>query len=103
MGFEIRQYRSKSHYFFLEVGGALGGDVDGYAEVLLGAGCRLKIAERVFASAGLSAGAAGGGRVETGGGAVARGTASLDFRVGTHLSAGLEGGYLWAPVVTFPH
>ncbi|BCR05007.1 hypothetical protein DESUT3_20760 [Desulfuromonas versatilis] len=98
VGFEYRRYISRHGYLLAEFGGALGGSADGYAEVLFGAGHRFSLEEERGPEAALSlaVGGAGGGAVDTGGGAVGRAGLSLGWRFTPSFAAGLEGGYFSA-------
>ncbi len=87
-------------YAKAELGMAAGGDVPGYVQALLGLGLRSPLVmDSVDWRAELLAGAAGGGRVDTGGGLL------LGARAGIETSAGVDsdwrlrltGGYAVAP------
>jgi hypothetical protein len=93
VGFEYRQHLDAHRYFFVEAAGAVGGQYDGYAELLAGAGYRVPLlSPRLQLSASLAAGGAGGGQVDTGGGLVAKASVGLDYDLTSSLKLGLEGG-----------
>ncbi len=93
VGFEYRRHLDAHRYFFVETAGAMGGQSDGFAELLAGAGYRVPLlSQRVHLSASLAAGGAGGGQVDTGGGLVAKARAGLDYDLTPALKLGLEAG-----------
>lgn len=68
LGFEWRQWLSPHHFALFETAGALGGEADGFAEIYGGAGVGTDWRPGWTAYGSASIGAAGGGRVDTGGG-----------------------------------
>lgn len=93
IGFEYRRHVDAHRYYFVETAGAMGGQSDGYAELLGGAGYRVPLlSQRLHLSASLAAGGAGGGQVDTGGGLVAKARVGLDYNFTHSLKLGLEGG-----------
>lgn len=93
VGFEYRRHLDAHRYFFVETAGAMGGQSDGFAELLAGAGYRVPLmSRRLHLSASLAAGGAGGGQVDTGGGLVAKARVGLDYDLTPSLKLGLEGG-----------
>ncbi|MCW8993763.1 MAG: hypothetical protein OQL07_11220 [Gammaproteobacteria bacterium] len=92
VGFEYRRYGDGGGYLFAETAGALGGDSDGFAELLAGAGYRLGLSERLSALGALSAGGAGGGQVDTEGGLVGKARLGLEYLLLPDLKLGLEAG-----------
>jgi hypothetical protein len=93
VGFEYRQHLDAHRYFFVETAGATGGQSDGYAELLAGAGYRIPVFNpHLQLSASLAAGGAGGGQVDTGGGVVGKARIGLDYDFTPSLKLGLEGG-----------
>lgn len=93
IGFEYRRHVDAHRYYFVETAGAIGGQSDGYAELLAGAGYRVPLlSQRLHLSASLAAGGAGGGQVDTGGGLVAKARVGLDYDLTPSLKLGLEGG-----------
>jgi len=95
VGFEYRRHLDAHRYFFVETAGAMGGQSDGFAELLGGAGVRFALpGRRLHASASLAAGAAGGGKVDTGGGLVGKARVGLDYDLTPTLKLGVEAGRL---------
>jgi hypothetical protein len=93
VGFEYRRHLDSHRYFFIETAGAMGGESDGFAELLAGAGYRVPLlSRRLHLGASLAAGGAGGGQVDTGGGLVAKARVGLDYELTPSLKLGLEGG-----------
>lgn len=93
VGFEYRRHLDAHRYFFVETAGAMGGQSDGFAELLAGAGYRVPLlSQRLHLSASLAAGGAGGGQVDTGGGLVAKARVGLDYNFTPSLKLGMEGG-----------
>lgn len=93
VGFEYRRHFDAHRYFFVETAGAMGGQSDGFAELLAGAGYRVPLlSPRLHLGASLAAGGAGGGQVDTGGGLVAKARVGLDYDLTPSLKLGLEGG-----------
>ncbi len=89
--------------FFLcfQSAGAMKGESDGYAELFLGGGLRYYLTEHIGCEIKASAGGAGGGRVDTGGGFIYKGNAGgfVCLPGGVVLSA--EGCYVDAPTGSF--
>ncbi len=93
VGFEYRRHVDAHRYYFVETAGAMGGQSDGYAELLAGAGYRVPLlSQRLHLSASLSAGGAGGGQVDSGGGLVGKARFGLDYDFTPALKLGLEAG-----------
>lgn len=92
VGFEYRRHLDANRFMLVETAGAMGGESDGYAELLAGAGYRIPLARRLHLTASLAAGGAGGGQVDTGGGLVAKARVGLDYDLTPALKLGLEGG-----------
>lgn len=97
VGVEFRKFVRDDRYLSLAAYGAMGGEVDGFAQVMGRTGYRLRLSPAQSASAGVSLGAAGGGAVDTGGGLVAGVEGGWQFLRASGLSLGLEIGYLTAP------
>lgn len=93
VGFEYRGSLGTNLFYLVETQGAFNGDADGFAELLLGVGYRLPLG-RTELAATLSAGGAGGGQVDTGGGAVVRGELSAGYGLTPALKLGVSGGYI---------
>lgn len=93
-GFEYSRDVSSRLYLFFETAGAGAGDADGYAEVLLGGGARVPLFEEtLFLDGRISFGAAGGGRVDTGGGGLGKASVGLLFPADGDLSVDVRAGY----------
>lgn len=93
VGFEYRLHLDPHVYFLVETAGAIGGQYDGYAELLGGAGYRVALfSPRLHLNASLAAGGAGGGQVNTGGGLVAKAMVGVDYDLTSSLKLELEGG-----------
>jgi hypothetical protein len=81
-------------YLFAEASGASGGRSDGYAEFFFGGGCRLPVYDRrLYLDGRISAGAAGGGNVDTGGGGSGKASLGLKVAVADGLSVDTRAGY----------
>jgi hypothetical protein len=93
VGFEYRRHLDANRYFLVETAGAMGGQSDGFAELLAGAGYRVPLwSRRTHINASIAAGGAGGGQVDTGGGLVAKARVGLDYDLTPALKLGLEAG-----------
>ncbi len=93
-------YFLDDHWFAIfETAGAFSGGVGGYAELLAGLGYRFPLIanDRWALLPALTIGGAGGGKVDTGGGFVARANLGLEYRLSPKFSIILDGGYLTAP------
>ncbi|MDH5649655.1 MAG: hypothetical protein OEY67_08360, partial [Gammaproteobacteria bacterium] len=96
-GFRFNQFVTDNRYFLFEVGGAYGGEVDGYAQVLLGTGYRLPSVSKNKISTEVAVGGAGGGEVDTGGGGVVQASLALEHQFNREFGLALKGSYLHAP------
>ena len=95
VGFEYRKHLDARRYFFIEAAGAMEGQSDGYAELLAGAGYRVPLFNRRIHLVGsLAGGGAGGGQVDTSGGAVAKARIGLDYDLTPAVKLGVEAGRL---------
>jgi hypothetical protein len=94
VGFEYGRMQSDRTYLVIEASGAAGGDADGYAELLFGAGYRLPILEDWTIDGRLSLGSGGGGLVDTGGGALARASLGLSYAMTEQAAVKIAGGYI---------
>ena len=84
-------------YVPMELSGAFGGDVSGYAQFLAGIGYREPLFENsVDWRTQVSVGAGGGGGVDTGGGLLASARTGFEAHVGRDWRMHLMGGYLTA-------
>jgi len=80
---------------YIESAGALGGDSTGYMEVLGGLGYSSRY-KKVEANVKLSLGAGGGGQVDTGGGAITKGSLTINYSPLKALKAGVGVGFYHA-------
>lgn len=94
VGFEYRRLLDGGRYFFVETAGAMGGESDGFAELLAGVGYRFPLANRLVLTGSVAVGGAGGGLVDTGGGAVGKLRVGLDYELAPALKLSLEGGWI---------
>lgn len=97
IGVEFRQFVSDDRYLALATYGAMGGNVDGFAQVMGRGGYRFRLTPSHSISAGLSVGAAGGGTVDTGCGLLVSVEGAWQFMNSRGLSLGLEFGLVDAP------
>lgn len=96
LGIEFRHFLTQQGFLLVETMGAFGGNADGYAEVLFGAGYRLHLTrnQRFSLIGSFAAGGAGGGEIDTGGGAVIRTEVDLEYHLTRATFAALNGGYI---------
>lgn len=100
IGFEYGRYVTERSYLLIETAGAMGGGADGYAELFFGGGYRMPLFSGggCVESCGLeldgrfSIGSGGGGRVDTGGGALSRFSAGLRYSLTERLQIGVSTG-----------
>jgi hypothetical protein len=89
---------SRDMSWHISSAGAMNGDVDGYAEIFTGLGWQHEIAtvgiSRWYVDAKGSVGMAGGGLVDTGGGAMGKVSVGISCDIGSHYSANIQGGYI---------
>ncbi len=81
IGVRYQSLISKKLWFDFETGGAMGGGIDGFAQVFSGMNYKQPISKRVTWSSGISLGAAGGGRVSTGGGSMLKMYTGSDVQI----------------------
>ncbi len=97
-GFQLAAFRGEHLYVPLELWGAVGGGVSGYAAVMGGIGLAEEIVrDRLLLELELLAGAGGGGDVDTGGGLLLEASGGLRWRLDEEWSTHLSVGYLTAP------
>ncbi|HEX5372596.1 MAG TPA: hypothetical protein VFW84_07665 [Aquabacterium sp.] len=77
LGFEWLSYVDEHRFLKLEASGAMGGRSDGYMQIMAGAGYRWKVSPGLSLKLHGAIGAAGGGRVDTGGGVLLEGGVSV--------------------------
>ena len=95
-GFEYGANISKHTVAFVETAGALGGDSTGYMEILGGLAYSQEIFSHTTLQAKLSLGSAGGGEVNTGGGAVSKAALQLNYDITKDVTFGVAAGYYHA-------
>ncbi|RLA81169.1 MAG: hypothetical protein DRG78_09675 [Epsilonproteobacteria bacterium] len=100
VGIEYGSYVSENFIAYFESAGAMKG-ATGYMEVLGGVAYSAKIIDSVNAQAKLSFGGAGGGEVDTGGGAVTKASLNLNILPTKALNIGLGAGYYYSLDGTF--
>ena len=84
-------------WFDFETGAALGGGIDGFAQVFSGVSYKIPISQRWAWSSGGLVGAAGGGNVSTGGGVIVKAYTGPEFMFTKDWSLFMHMGYLVAP------
>ena len=82
-------FLDENWFLGLGAGGALTGDIDGYAQVLAGVGYSVPVGQMMALEAMLSVGGGGGGGVETGGGLLVSPSLSARVNLDPQVSAGL--------------
>ncbi len=97
IGVEWDYYYRDNAFFRLQPLGALGGDSDGYASLLMGLGYRFRLTDDTSLKVSATLGASGGGRVDTGGGFTADTSINLQHRFNNGLSVGVRAGVVAAP------
>ncbi len=101
LGVRWRNHLKHNYWLEFETGGAMLGNIDGFAQVFSGLSYDYTITSRVYGSSGLLVGAAGGGDVNTNGGVVYRAFGGVGYRFNTKWSikselawtAALEGNF----------
>ncbi len=101
LGVEWNRYLDKNFFIHLESEGAMGGQSQGYMQILLGGGYRLVLLDGTWFKVISSVGVAGGGNVATGGGLLLDSSAALQQKLGDHLYAEVSVGYVFAPGESF--
>ncbi|HFE38924.1 MAG TPA: hypothetical protein ENK06_10990 [Gammaproteobacteria bacterium] len=80
LGIHWRNEIARNAWFEFETGGAMLGNIDGFAQVFSGLSYEYKLSQGVYTHLGFLVGAAGGGDVNTGGGIVYRTFGGLGYR-----------------------
>jgi hypothetical protein len=101
LGIELRSYVSPNFFGKVETQGAIEGNNSGYMQILAGVGYQMNIRNGLSASVDLSAGGAGGGAVETGGGVLLNAGAGAQVNLTRNLFVGLAGTWNTAPSGTY--
>lgn len=96
VGFEYGKDYYKHIFAFMEAAGAAGGGADGYAEMLGGVGYKKQFSKNFGAFAKVALGAAGGGKVDTGGGTVHKESIGLYRALNKKLTLSAEVGHMGA-------
>jgi hypothetical protein len=98
VGAELDHYLTDNVFWSIQTDGAYHGIPNGYMDILGGLGYRWNLNSYGFALVPqFSAGAGGGGQVETGGGFLVHPQLGLQWPLLPSLAARVGGGYLWAP------
>lgn len=97
LGVEWQRYLSDSTFFKIEAEGAMGGQSNGYMQILLGGGYRFRLTGSTALKASASLGVAGGGNVATGGGLLVDASLALQQHITNNLFIEFGGGYVNAP------
>jgi len=97
LGAEWNHYLRKRLFLRVSSAGAIGGQSNGYMQILFGGGYRLPLLESTSLKLSAMAGVAGGGAVATGGGLLTEVTAGLQQQLGEQFYAEIAGGYVAAP------
>ena len=97
IGAEFKRFLDPNRFLSFEVAGAVGGEIDGYAQVLFGAGYLYNVNKHNAIYGSLSIGGAGGGEVDTGGGTVAGLAISYQHKLDQKRGLAVSGRYLRAP------
>ncbi len=95
VGIEYGTNISNNFIAFFESAGAMKG-ATGYMEVLGGVGYKADITKNTNLQAKLSLGGAGGGEVDTGGGAVTKASLNINFSPTKNITTGIGAGYYHA-------
>ena len=101
MGAEWTNYLDHSSFIRLESNGAMGGQSNGYMQILLGAGVRKALSYDTALKIGASVGVAGGGGVDTGGGLLIDAQGSIQHMLTDQIFIEAGAGYLAAPQAGF--
>lgn len=97
IGVEWDYYFGKRAFFRLQTLGALSGNSDGYASVLMGLGYRYPFAGNNTLKLAATMGASGGGGIDTGGGVTNDISINLQHRFDSGLLTGIRAGLVNAP------
>lgn len=98
VGADLRRYLTPGSWWALEASGAASGGIDGYMEILTGAGADVSVfGESLRVGAQMSVGLGGGGNVDTGSGWLLRAGPTLRWITPWGPTLRLEAGYMKAP------
>jgi hypothetical protein len=101
VGVEWSQYLDENYFVKIESEGAMGGDSRGYMQIFLGGGYRFNLSEDSALKFSSSAGVAGGGGVDTGGGLLLDAQTSVQHQLWEGIFAEAGVGYVVAPQASF--
>ena len=101
LGAQWLSYLDDRWFLKLEAEGAMGGESNGYMQILAGGGYRLPLSSNVAVKLYGAAGPAGGGGVDTGGGLLLEGGAALQVGLTKRTSLDLSVGALRSPSASF--
>lgn len=96
VGFEYGTKLSKNKFYFFETAGAAGGGADGYAQILGGIGYTKSLTQNSGMVFKASIGAAGGGRVDTGGGVIHKQSVGMYYALSNRIALSSEVGHIAA-------
>ncbi len=96
IGFEYGKNFNKNIFGFIDTAGAASGDAGGYAEILGGIGYKKSFTSHFGGYAKISAGAAGGGKVATGGGLIHKESIGLYIALNKKVALNLGVGHIAA-------
>jgi len=101
MQLEWNRFLNDDYFLHVEAGGPMGGQSQGYMQILFGGGYRHALLDTTWLKFITSAGVAGGGGVETGGGLLVDASMALQQKLGDHLYAEIATGYTFSPGNSF--
>ena len=101
VGVEWLSYLNERWFLKVESEGAMGGENNGYMQILLGGGYRLPISRSTSLKLHVAAGPAGGGGADTGGGLLLDGGLGLQQNISKNLAIELLAGGVTAPSHSF--
>ena len=101
VGVEWLTYLNNHWFVKIETEGAMGGDNNGYMQILLGGGLRLPISRSTSIKLHAAAGPAGGGGADVGGGLLLDAGLGLQQYISQNLALELSAGGVMAPSHTF--
>ena len=101
VGVEWLSYINDNLFVKVESEGAMGGNNNGYMQILLGGGLRLPITRSTSIKLHAAAGPAGGGGTDVGGGLLVDAGVGLQQKISSHLALEFSAGGVMAPSHTF--
>jgi len=101
LGIEWLSYQDDHWFLKLESEGALGGQSNGYMQILAGGGYRLAVSSGTAIKLHAAAGPAGGGQVDSGGGLLLDAGIALQQQIARRMSMELSLGAVRAPSASF--